>query len=361
MGIDFSLDRWEKIRADAHLWWTRELERPLLHTTVSGADPGRDEPKLTSISTQAIYDLTVPADDIVDCWDWGLSQLEFLGDSFPSVWPNFGPGVLAAYMGGLPEPRDWTVWFYPPDKRQLADLQFKYDPDNVWARRIKDICRAAMDRWQGLVLVGMTDLGGTLDVLSTFRPADELLLDLYDHPEQVRRTTWEIHEAWWQAFEDINGALQPANPGHTSWAQIYSQQSSYMLQSDFCYMIGPEMFDEFVKPELTACCQRLGNAFYHLDGVGQLPHLESMLQIDALKGIQWVPGAGKCSDDNWAKVYRQIHAGGKLLQIYDSDELQLLDTIVDQIGTANCIVQIARMGQDNRHLGVKQLKKYGAI
>ena len=361
MVIDFSYERWEKVKADARLWWTGRLGRPLLHTTVAGADPGREKPKTFAGGTNPVYDLSVPAEDIVDHWDWELSRVEYLGDSFPCVWPNFGPGVLAAYMGSRHEVRDWTVWFYPAERRELADLHFTYDPENVWVRRIKDVCRAAMQRWEGMVLVGMTDLGGTLDVLSTFRPADELLLDLYDHPDEVKRATWEIHQAWWQAYDDITAALQPVNPGHTAWAQIYSQQTSYMLQCDFCYMIGPEMFDEFVKPELAACCERLVNAFYHLDGVGQLPHLASMLQIEALKGIQWVPGTGVESEDGWAPVYRQIHAAGRLQQIYDDDRLEWLDKIAGQIGTADGIVQIARVSADNRDIGIAQLKRYGAM
>ena len=134
-----------------------------------------------------------------------------------------------------------------------------------------------------------------------------------------------------------------------------------MLQCDFCYMIGPEMFDEFVKPELAACCERLGNAFYHLDGIGQLPHLASMLQIEALKGIQWVPGTGTESEDGWAPVYQQIHAAGKLMQTYDGDRLEWLDKIARQIGSVDGVVQIARVDQDSRRRGLEQLKRYGAI
>ncbi|GAG10034.1 unnamed protein product, partial [marine sediment metagenome] len=34
MAIDFTYERWEKVKADARLWWAGELGRPLLHTTV---------------------------------------------------------------------------------------------------------------------------------------------------------------------------------------------------------------------------------------------------------------------------------------------------------------------------------------
>ena len=61
------------------------------------------------------------------------------------------------------------------------------------------------------------------------------------------------------------------------------------------------MFDES-KPELAASCRRLKNAFYHLDGLGQLPHLKSLLSIPELKGIQWVPGDGQPDVTEWPAV-----------------------------------------------------------
>jgi len=105
------------------------------------------------------------------------------------------------------------------------------------------------------------------------------------------------------------------NRGYSYWTPIFSEKPYGMLQSDFCYMIGPEMFDTFIKPELVASFRQLPHAFYHLDGVGQLPHLDSLLAIPELKGIQWVQGEGKGSPLEWLDVYRRILDAGKLLQI----------------------------------------------
>ena len=358
--IDFPLERWAKIREDAARWWAGELDRPLIQMRVHGQDPGRPEPKRTA-GVRDVYDLSIPAEDIVDCWDYGMCRTEYLGDAFPSVWPNFGPGVLATFLGGRAGPAEDTVWFRPADEREIADLHLEYNPDSVWLRRLEDICRAATDRWQGQVLVGMTDLGGTLDVLSTFRPAEQLLLDLVDHPDEVRRVTWEIHEAWWRAYEDITRALGPANPGHGSWAPIYSRPTYYMLQCDFAYMIGPRMFDEFVRPELAECCRKLGNAFYHLDGIGQLPHVDSLLAIEDLKGIQWVPGEGKTSPDRWVGVHRRIRDAGRLIQIYDGGELAYLDTLAEGLGSAAGIVEVVSVSVEERAKAEAHLRRYGAV
>jgi len=181
----------------------------------------------------------------------------------------------------------------------------------------------------------MTDLGGTLDVISTFRPGHNLLYDLYDFPDEVKRLTWEVHELWHRFFNEINEVLQPVNPGYSDWAKIYSDKPSYVLQSDFSYMISPDMFHEFVKPDLEASCSKLGRSMYHLDGVGQLAHLESLLTIEDLDAVQWVPGDGKPGQEEWPEVYFKIHQAGKKIQIWNG--FDCLKKVISATGTGKGI------------------------
>jgi 5-methyltetrahydrofolate--homocysteine methyltransferase len=257
-----------------------------------------------------------------------------MGDAYPSIdMACFGPGVCAAFLGARLDNSTGAVWFHPEKEVPVGDLHLSFDPENVWLARVKDICAAALKRWQGQVLVPMTDLGGTLDILSTFRPADRLLYDLMDEPEEVKRLTWEIHKAWFACYDAINEVLQPTNPGYSSWCGIYSSVSYYMLQCDFSYMIGTPMFDEFVRPEIEASCGRLEHSFYHLDGKGQLGHLNSLLSIDRLDGIQWVPGAGAPNGECWPEVYQKIFAGGKKAQLVQmSDDPEVLRGLLSKVG-----------------------------
>ncbi len=358
MSIDFDMARWEHVRRESNAWWAGELKRPLISILVRGRDPGRPPPVLPLSSVTAPFDLSIPPEAIVDYWDYQLSCCKFFGSAIPQVWPDFGPGIVAAFLGADLHitPDSGTVWFGPAVEKEIADLHFKYDPDNVWGRRIIDIYRACIDRWQGMVQVGMTDLGGTLDVLSAFRPGDQLLLDLYDHPNEVTRLTWEVHEFWWCYFDELNAILQPVNPGYSAWSGFYSQDPHYMLQCDFSYMIGPDMFEEFVRPELAASCRRITNSFYHLDGTGQLPHLDSLLSIPELKGIQWVPGAGNPDLKHWPQVYRKIRNGGKLAQLFG--EPDTLDVLAEQLGSVQGMILLTECGDEQQARDL--LEKYGA-
>ncbi|MCK5739520.1 hypothetical protein KAH55_10075, partial [bacterium] len=270
-----------------------------------------------------------------------------------------GPGVVATFLGGSMKTGANTCWFSPKQEQEIRDMNLASDGDTVWLDRINATYTAAIERWQGLVQIGMTDLGGNLDILSTFRPGEKLLLDLLDYPDDVERVTWQAHKQWWFYFQKMNRILQPVNPGYSCWTPMYSEIPYYMLQCDFSYMISPDMFEEFVKPELVASSQKLGNAFYHMDGPGQLPHLDSLLQIGELKGIQWVPGAGQPDYDHWADVYRKILDAGKLFQIWGNWDVY--ERLVSKLGTARGICFITGADYSKKAEAMTFLKKWRVI
>ena len=343
MPIDFSNRQWNHILENASKWWAGQLGRPLIQVRLKGKEPWRRPSKHPFYDFTSFYDPSVSAQEIVDAWDYDLCCTEFLGDAFPIAVPNFGAGSLAAYIGARLEngKEAETVWFQPQKDTEITELDFAYIPGNKWFVRTKEIVQAAVDRWQGQVQIALTDLGGNMDILSTFRPSGKLVFDLFDHAEDVKRLNWKIHELWWKCFDEFNSITKDINRGYSSWARIFSEEPHYILQCDFSFMIGADVFEEFVKPELVATAEKLTNVFYHLDGPGELTHLDSILDIDAIQGIQWVPGAGKPDVTAWPDVYRKITNAGKKIHIASNmadDPLRVIDKIADQTGMANNIV-----------------------
>jgi 5-methyltetrahydrofolate--homocysteine methyltransferase len=95
-------------------------------------------------------------------------------------------------------------------------------------------------------------------------------------------------------------------------------------------MISPAMFERFVVPDLVACCDHLDHGFYHLDGKGQIAHLDLLLSIPRLRGIQWIPGRGNPQADQWLPLLQRIRDGGKLCQVYVTPDQAL--RIVKNLG-----------------------------
>lgn len=346
MPILFDAQRWMEIKTNSRKWWAGELDRPLFQIRLNGRDPGRAPCRLPAFDMAnnafsdftSFFDFSVPAEEVIDRWDYGLCCTEFMADGFPQVWPNFGAGVTAAFLGATLENSADSTWFHYEGCKDIEKLELHFDPHNKWFERVKEIVRCAAARWQGLVQISFTDLGGVLDVLSSFLGAEKLMMEMYDNPEAVHRLIDQIHTAWWKYYEAFADITQPTNPGFSAMGWVFSERPHYMLQSDVAFMLSPALFDTFVKPELAASAAKLPNAFYHLDGVGQLVHLDSILEIDNIKGIQWVPGAGAPDVSKWPEVYRKIRRAGKRIQVFDFQSphgLQIVDILAEQMGSLN--------------------------
>lgn len=313
MEIQFSRERMEKVKDTYRRWSEGSLGRPILAGQYKVRHVEDPLPHVPLFGQSNCHDWSISPEEVVEKFHHYLCTLEFVGDAYPYInmdW--FGPGILATFCGGRLDNRSGGCWFYPPEDRPpIHELHIKYDPDSPWAQRIKAICRAAMDRWQGQVLIGDLDLGGTMDVVSTFLPNEELPLALYDEPEEVERLVWEVHEAWLAAYADFEQFTVPQG-AYTNWMGILTCNRSSILQCDFSYMIGRDMFRRFALEEIRATGRALGQFDYHLDGIGSLPHLDDLLDTPELRMMQWVPGDGKPHGAHWNDLYNHILEKGKL-------------------------------------------------
>ena len=316
MAVAFSEERMKEALDRYAKWWAGTLDGPLMAVTVWGAHPRAGRAKAPALSQRSCADFRWTPEELIETLDEELSTLEFAGDAFPRVnLDAFGPGVLAAFCGAKLDNSSGQVWFFPDRERPIQEIHAHYDPDNIWSRRIKAIYRAGLDRWGKTVAMGMPDLGGVMDAAASLCGTENLLLDLVDEPEEVLRLVGEVETAWVDAYRDFASVLHPAGAGYTDWSGLLSPDPSYIIQCDFCYMIGNEMFRRFVLPTLARDTERLTNTIYHLDGIGELCHLDSILELPNLNAVQWVYGAGKPGPMHWLDVYRKIRAAGKRMMV----------------------------------------------
>jgi len=315
MGINlkFYSEDWERIGRDWAAWWAGEIDRPMVMIETYDL--------MLSAGPEAYSEeffLGRPVAELLDHYQAKLEGNRYRGDAWPKFVPYFGPGLVAAFLGSRvrPMPNERTVWFEAAERVGIEDLHFEYDPGNVWWKRVQDITRGAVERWGDRVSVGHTDLGGVLDILASFRTMQNLLCDLIESPEEVMRLSGEITRLWLRYYDELHAIIQGAGRGTANWGAIWSPGRTYMHQCDFAYGISPRMFENFVAPDLDACFKRMDHAFYHLDGKGQIPHVDILLAMENLRGIQWIAGAGQPLTEEWMPLLKRIRDGGKLCQVY---------------------------------------------
>jgi len=314
MNLHFSDQDMQRVKQDWIEWWAGTLDHPFFGgEAVDDALAGQpfQYNEVTPVESEHL-----PAQDILAGVEAFGETIHWFGGAYPKFWPNYGPGVLAAFLGSELHIRPDTVWFDPLSVEQLADFQPCFDPHNLWWQRVQRLTGLATQRWQGKAMVGLTDLGGNLDILASLRSSEKLLLDLSDAPEEVLRICSGITQVWMHCYDLLFNLTNGNQWGSCGWSPLWAPGKLYMLQSDFSYMISPRMFKRFVMPDLTACCDFLDYPFYHLDGIGELNHLDQILSIPNLRGIQWIPGAGQPEPEEWLDVLKKIRDAGKLCQVY---------------------------------------------
>jgi len=315
---------WARLERDWTAWWNHDLDRPLL-VSINTRPTDRVRPSWWGGLGQ--MPLTVPAEEIAaELWD-DISRTTHHGDSWPRAWMNYGPGIGAAFLGGELEAAPDTVWFRPGiwAGKPLNEIRPSYDPDQVWWQRIQEVTTACLAQFAGRAQVGFTDIGGNLDLAASLRDTMTLLEDCIDDPEAVDELCQHLTQLWLRFYKEQYALIGAAGRGTSAWAPLWSPGRTYMLQSDFSYMIGPDQFARWVVPDLAACCAELDHGFYHLDGKGQIPHLDHLLAVPGLKGVQWIPGAGQpeAADPVWWPLLKRIRDAGKLVQIYSPGDLVL--------------------------------------
>lgn len=322
MAIHFDVNRWKQIKTDYTAWWNGTLDRPLIKAAIKSAyDPGRKRPNIPVLSMSTCNCLDYTAEQIIDALDYELCQYEFLGDAFPFInMAAFGPGIVAGFAGAELDNSTGSVWYSLKEKKPIEKVHIRYNPENVWVCRIKEIFRAGRERWGNQVLMSMPDLGGIQDITAIFLGNEEYMYALYDKPKEVFRLQNEARTAFLDAFKDLENAIGNERQGYTDWSGLYSRDRSYIFQDDFAYMISKDMFEEFAIDDICKLEKEFTNVMYHLDGLGNLKHLDMLLERTNIKAYQWVYGAGQPTARHWMEVYDKLHEKNKNMEIIGSVE-----------------------------------------
>jgi hypothetical protein len=106
--------------------------------------------------------------------------------------------------------------------------------------------------------------------------------------------------------------------GYTqSWLSSLAPGRLEAVQCDFAVMLSPDMFGQFVMPDLQRTVDYFDYALYHLDGVCQLRFIDQLQRLQpALAGIQWNPETTQRDPLPWLDTFRDLRRRGFVLHIF---------------------------------------------
>jgi hypothetical protein len=299
------------------------------------------EPLPRSLIAAEDFDFS-KAIDLFEAWASGMF---FGGETMPALMPNYGPDQWAGFLGAklalVPE-RD-TSWVEPFVRDWDEAMPLRMDPSNRWWRAIVDLTALAAKRCEGRFLLSTIDTHSNLDCLSALRGPEKLCVDLIERPETIRLALEQIDAMFKPIYDALFESGRMREFGGTSWLEMWSEGRTQAIQCDFCCMISTEHFRQFALPSLEYEMSCLDHVVYHMDGPGQIRHLDEILALRNLHTIQWVPGAGQPSAPGWLDLLQRIQKAGKSVQVLVAiEELKAIYSSLDPAKTYYWVLDCPR-------------------
>ncbi|MBI4551372.1 MAG: hypothetical protein HY710_03840 [Candidatus Latescibacteria bacterium] len=310
--MEFKPD-WPQAVERFQAWWAGDIiDRVALQVTAPKAGyqprPVPPPPTLEARWTSVDY--------VIEAAEERMRATFYGGEAFPIFFPSLGPDVFSAYLGCESIFAPDTIWVKPNITDWDNPPPLTLDPSNRWWRLTLEMIERALERAPGRYFVGLTDLHGGMDALSAMRGREQLCVDLIDCPEKIKVAMEDfITPLWFDIYEAMHQPIQEKMTGSTSWFPVWSPGRWYPTSCDFAALVSPAMFDDFILPDIVAEVEWLDHSLYHLDGPDAIVHLDSLLNIPRLGGIQWVPGARYSSMLPWLPLLKRIQRAGKLLHL----------------------------------------------
>jgi len=321
-------DDWDEAKKRMEAWWNGEIiDRVPIEVTaprkgeektwpMTLAFPGG--PLIQKVTPDNLEDYFTDPKQVIPRLERAIESTYWAGEAFPVMFPVSirMVAILASYLGcPLRFLNVYTTWSAPIIDNWNNPPEFSFNPENKWWKKTKTLLQEAASRAPGRYFVGIPDLNGPSEILSRLRGPSNLCLDTIENRAQIKKAIGKINYAWLRYWEACNGIIHQYVGGYINWMSIWSESPFTDLQSDFSCLISPKDYNELILPFIEQQTEWIPRTIYHLDGPGALRHLDSLLSLPKLSGIQWIPGAGSPPMSEWIPLLKKIQKAGKLQQI----------------------------------------------
>lgn len=291
---------------------------------------------------------------IVDRYRYFCQTHAFLGESFPNLNIDFGPGSLASYLGSEIGFKEDTVWFNKCLDGWDGVPKLTFDPENKWFKKHLQLAKDCQALAGDDFYVDMPDLMENIDVLASLRGAQDILFDLLDEPEMIGERIQEVTDIYYEYYDRFYDVIKDEEGGNAYTVfQIWGPGRTVKLQCDFSAMMSPEDFRKYIQPSLRSQSENVDHVLYHLDGPAAIKHMDALMEIEGIDALQWTSGdAGPDGTlPDWDVIYDKAIAAGKSIwvKVYSGefeDWIRNVDRIVKKYGSHSLFLLFPEMSME---------------
>jgi len=307
----------ENVKEKFNYFWGNEYAGRALVSITAPKEPGMNISMFENSDTQMHQrpeDLKAYWENPETIFNNNIKRIEntcYVGEAIPIIFQNFGTSGHCNYIGAKPVYGNDTIWFNKVYEN-IEDIPKKRDEKtfNKHLELSKYLAKNSNDQY----FLGMPDNTGTIDAIAHVFDSSKLLLEMYENPEGVIKAILKVNKIWKETSEEFYKISENINNGGAhAWMHLLAPGRLQHMQCDLSVMISPEMYENFVMPELEKQMEWIEYPVYHFDGIEQQRHLDCLLSLSKLKAIQWTEVAGQPSPSHFIPIIKKIQDAGKRL------------------------------------------------
>ncbi|HEY5584962.1 MAG TPA: trimethylamine corrinoid protein 2 [Ruminiclostridium sp.] len=345
-------ENFDKIKVRFEEYWAKENhDRPIVSITA----PKQNKMALDYPKHISLRDRWLDTEYMIKQANVQMQNTYFGCEAFPMLSPNLGPDAFSAFYGTPIEFGEHTSWSIHNIEDPDEHKQFVLEKEGFYYKKMIEMTKAAVEDGKDKYIVAITDLHPGADALVAMRGPEELCIDTIERPEYINKGALELFNGFRTVCDELYDISTKYQQGSSNWMGIWHPKKWYVTSCDFCCLISPNKFEELIIPELYEELDYLDASMFHLDGPGALKHLDRLLQIDKLNGIQWVYGDGQPTASHWLEVLRKIQNAGKMIQVSVAPEE--LDIMLESLNPEGVMFNVhAKNDEEAKQLEEKVLK-----
>lgn len=343
---------WEQAKKRISAFWDGEIiDRVCIAVTAPKANVKRKEIKIPDTLegrwTNMDF-LLEQAQENIRCTYWG-------GEAVPHFTPNLGPNVFSAWLGCELKFAEATSWAEPLIENWSNFQGLNFNSEDKWWKWMTEMTRRTAEIGKGRFMTGITDIHGGGDALSALRGTENFCIDLIEYPDEIKKCQEFLRNFWFKIYKELLSISQKyGQEGSHSWLG-WSPGKTCPLQEDCLALISPKAFKEFFRDAIVAQTEYLDHSLFHFDGPECIPHLDLLLEIPTLNGIQWVPGAAHMPMTKWIPLLKRIQNAGKF--IYIGIGAQELETILTELSPKGLMISTSVKSEEDAKELIKKAEK----
>jgi hypothetical protein len=331
--LDEYLEDWSLVKKRWEAFWEHGLyDRPILQVKA---------PRQGVFPQTETVDAETQWTDISFMIDRTLRDMRstyYGGEAIPWCWNPISAGY-AVLFGCKPHFTDATVFVDPAAAEEDGYPALDGWRESSWWPWIREGMRAFAQASRRRFFVPVFWGNSAMDILGVVRGVEDFMMDIACNPAWVKQAVRRMNEIQHEIFEEIWEFVQPeatGMDGNVDSSGFWSPGKARTFDADLAYNISNRAFKELILPPMAEWMQEIDNSSWHLDGKGNLTHLETLLDLPQLKAIQWVQGDGPHKPIlPWVPLIRKIQERGKSIQVLcEPEEVESLLAEISPEGLA---------------------------